>query len=490
MVDVTTEALKMVKDSLSNFLTDVEGVASRADNRSNEIVNSCRTQVIQAKNDVSQSEARITALTNEISQAEEKIQSTTNEISSITTRMPQIQSRIRSLESQIMDLESQIHNSRAQLSNCADPDQPNCDAPNQCDQIQSQIDMLQNRVSQCRSEQQSLENELRNLENKKSQLQQQLNAAKSQKSQLESERSTEKNRCNKLREKLERLKTAFGRVESDLRAYVSAAKNFETSSADSTQKKVSAVEKCIASIEEYERVSLGNSFRGNTSNRQSPNQSHSDVDWNTTMNTRQELHQMREMEENGDFDFSAIETLRANQTMSGCRLSMPITITLPANTHRYSLESFAEQVLGQEDGLNSLTVYDFLTNYENRQNYGRDINSSLAQQEYRQSLVEAITEDLMSENPELTFEDARNDAESCAGVLAALHNPDQIAGGSGHGITGAGQRNVNSALGSLWRHGRAQELYEQVREASSGWSEAEMRNTYLNVRIHVEDRFG
>lgn len=257
MVDVTTEALKMVKDSLSNFLTDVEGVASRADNRSNEIVNSCRTQVNQAKNDVFQSEARITALTNEISQAEEKIQSTTNEISSITTRMPQVQSRIRSLDSQIMDLESQIHNSRAQLSNCADPDQPNCDAPDQRDQIQSQIDMLQNRVSQCRSEQQSLENELRNLENKKSQLQQQLNAIKSQESQLESERSTEKNRCNKLREKLERLKTAFGRVESDLRAYVSAAKNFETSSADSTQKKVSAVEKCIASIEEYERVSLG-----------------------------------------------------------------------------------------------------------------------------------------------------------------------------------------------------------------------------------------
>ena len=72
MVDVTTEALKMVKDSLSNFLTDVEGVASRADNRSSEIVNSCRTQVNQAKNDVSQSEARITALRNEISQAEKE----------------------------------------------------------------------------------------------------------------------------------------------------------------------------------------------------------------------------------------------------------------------------------------------------------------------------------------------------------------------------------------------------------------------------------
>lgn len=253
MVNVTTEALKMVKDSLSNFLTDVEVVASRADSRSSEIVSSCKTQVNQAKNDVSQSEARIAALTREISQTEEKIQSTTNEVNSITTRIPQMQSRIRSLDSQIMNLESQLSALRAQLSNCDDPDQR--------EQIQALIDMLQNRVSQCRSEQQALENELRNLEDKKAQLQQQLNAAKSQKSQLESERSTEKNRCNKLKEKLERLKTAFGRVESNLRAYVSAAKSFETTSADSTQKNVSGVEKCIVSIEEYlatyEQVSLG-----------------------------------------------------------------------------------------------------------------------------------------------------------------------------------------------------------------------------------------
>lgn len=474
MVNVTTEALKMVKDSLSNFLTDVEGVASRVDSRSSEVVNSCKTQVNQAKNDVSQSEARIAALTREISQSEEKIQSTTNEINSITTRIPQMQSRIRSLDSQIMNLESQISSLRAQLSNCDDPDQR--------EQIQAQIDMLQNRVGQCRSEQQSLENELRNLEDKKAQLQQQLNAAKSQKSQLESERSTEKNRCNKLKEKLERLKTAFGRVESDLRAYVSAAKSFETTSADSTQKNVSAVEKCIVSIEEY--------LATNESSRQSQNLSDSHVDWNSTMNTQQELQQMVEMEENGDFDFSAIDLLSSNRTMSGRHLPTPITITLPANTRRYSLEGFAEQVLGQEDGLNSLTVYDFLTNYENRQNNGRDTNSSHAQQEYRQALVEAITEDIMSENPELSFEDARNDALSCVGILAALHNPDQIAGGSGHGVTGAGRRNINSALGSLWRHGRAQELYERVREASSGWSEAEMRNTYLNVRLRVEDRFG
>lgn len=244
------------------------------------------------------------------------------------------------------------------------------------------------------------------------------------------------------------------------------------------------------SLEEYEQVSLGDSFHGNESNRQSQNSSDSDVDWNTTMNTRQELQQIMEMEENGELDVSAIDLLSSNGTMSGRCLPTPITITLPANTRRYSLEDFAEQVLGQEDGLNSLTVYDFLTNYENRQNNGRDTNSSSAQQEYRQALVEVITEDIMSENPELSYEDARNDALSCVGVLAALHNPDQIVGGSGHGVTGAGRRNVNSALGSLWRHGRAQELYEQVREASSGWSEAEMRNTYLNVRLRVEDRFG
>ena len=111
--------------------------------------------------------------------------------------------------------------------------------------------MLQNRVNQCRSEQQELEMKLRNIETRKIELQQELNTVKSQKSQLESDLATEKIRCNKLKEKLERLKTAYRRVESDLRCYVSAAQNFENRSKDISNKNLSSIDKCISYIEEY-----------------------------------------------------------------------------------------------------------------------------------------------------------------------------------------------------------------------------------------------
>lgn len=62
MVNVTTDALRTVKEALSDFITDVEGVSSRAESRSSETMNTCNAQVNQAKGDVSQSEMRIAAL--------------------------------------------------------------------------------------------------------------------------------------------------------------------------------------------------------------------------------------------------------------------------------------------------------------------------------------------------------------------------------------------------------------------------------------------
>ena len=212
-------------------------------------------------------------------------------------------------------------------------------------------------------------------------------------------------------------------------------------------------------------------------------------DFQSSMNTAGELAQIREMEANGEFEFSALDRLNASQVLSGSRLpGGPISVELPANTARYSMEGFAEQVLMQEEGLNSLSVYDFLTNYENRHSQGRDPESVAVQRQYRLALTETLTEEYMGENPGLSPEQARTDAESCVRLLAALHNPDQAAGGSGFGVTAAGSRQINSALGSLWGHGRARALYEEVLARSSGWSEEQMRNTYLNVRLRVTDR--
>ena len=62
MVNVTTDALKMVRDALSDFMTDIEGVASRAESRSTDTMNACDAQVSQAKGDVAQSEMKVATL--------------------------------------------------------------------------------------------------------------------------------------------------------------------------------------------------------------------------------------------------------------------------------------------------------------------------------------------------------------------------------------------------------------------------------------------
>lgn len=68
---------------------------------------------------------------------------------------------------------------------------------------------------------------------------------------------------------------------------------------------------------------------------------------------------------------------------------------------------------------------------------------------------------------------------------AALHNPDQIAGGNSQEIHAFGDGAANSALGSLWRHGRADELYRQVNELAEEMTEEEKQRTYLDVRLDV-----
>lgn len=65
---------------------------------------------------------------------------------------------------------------------------------------------------------------------------------------------------------------------------------------------------------------------------------------------------------------------------------------------------------------------------------------------------------------------------------AALHNPDQIAGGWADSIGGLGDKRVNSSLGSQWKY-RIDIVDEQIRKTAENMSPAEIKNTYLNVKL-------
>ena len=249
MVDVTTEALQIVKNALSTFQSDINGLSMRAMNSADEITEHCKTQIKQTKVEIIQIEAQIGILKKQTAYLEEKIDQATNRYNALLVRIPQLENKICFITSRISELNSQIASRRLQLADTKDD--------NERQQIQEQINVLGYQVSQCQSERSQMETELHNSERYKMELQQAIDSAKSQKSQMESQLSVQKNRCNKTKDKLERLNMAFSRVEAELNTYVNAIKKFEGNASVKTQNNKSAVDKCIESIDQYMNANIG-----------------------------------------------------------------------------------------------------------------------------------------------------------------------------------------------------------------------------------------
>jgi hypothetical protein len=66
---------------------------------------------------------------------------------------------------------------------------------------------------------------------------------------------------------------------------------------------------------------------------------------------------------------------------------------------------------------------------------------------------------------------------------AALHDPDQIAGGNGDNVTGLGDSRVNSSIGSQWKT-RIDGIETQVREQAKNMTPEQIKNTKLNVHLY------
>ena len=130
------------------------------------------------------------------------------------------------------------------------------------------------------------------------------------------------------------------------------------------------------------------------------------------------------------------------------------------------LGEYRRQLEGQEKGLNSM---DAKTNKKNRQDYqnrknttgnGRDPRSAKEQRAYRRQEINKRKQELMSQgmSKQETAEQAKIDFSN----MAALHDPDQVAGGFYDHITGMGDRGVNSSIGSQWGKGNADILEKYV----------------------------
>jgi hypothetical protein len=128
----------------------------------------------------------------------------------------------------------------------------------------------------------------------------------------------------------------------------------------------------------------------------------------------------------------------------------------PNDLPQGSYPEFDRQLAGQEAGLNDMTVEDYLKGRKAFEagNAKRDRNVAIsARDDYKEQLTEKLQRQfrkagLSSHDAEIK---AQEEAAKKMRALAALHNPDMIAGGRDV-IGDFGDRSVNSRIGPQWRN--------------------------------------
>jgi Novel toxin 15 len=147
---------------------------------------------------------------------------------------------------------------------------------------------------------------------------------------------------------------------------------------------------------------------------------------------------------------------------------------------KYDEAEFARQLADQEAGMNKLTVDEYLKNRERYIAEGRAIEGNMAQQAARENAyLDKVTE--LRRNG-LSQEQAKIKAKEWMDTQAALHNPDQIAGGNPVNIGGMGNKAINSSIGSQWKY-RIDAVDEQIQAMIKNMTDTERKNTYLNIKL-------
>nr|WP_254391829.1 polymorphic toxin type 15 domain-containing protein [Terribacillus sp. DMT04] len=147
---------------------------------------------------------------------------------------------------------------------------------------------------------------------------------------------------------------------------------------------------------------------------------------------------------------------------------------------KHDSEEFARQLKDQEKGMNELTVDEYLKNREKYIEQGRAIEGNAAQQAAREEAYVQKVNELQREG--LTLSKAKKQAKAWLDTQAALHNPDQIAGGKAEVIGGMGDKRINSSIGSQWRY-RIDVVDEQIKELAKSMTPEQLKNNYLNVKL-------
>lgn len=136
--------------------------------------------------------------------------------------------------------------------------------------------------------------------------------------------------------------------------------------------------------------------------------------------------------------------------------------------HQDKFPEFDRQIAGQEKGLNSMTVDEYL---KGREAFSDGVSvrdpsiARKARENYQEILKRKLTIEYRKKGllPLAAETQALQDAIDKMKTLAALHNPDMVAAGKDK-ISDFGDRNINSRIGAQWNKG--QRLTELDRAAN------------------------
>lgn len=128
----------------------------------------------------------------------------------------------------------------------------------------------------------------------------------------------------------------------------------------------------------------------------------------------------------------------------------------PNDLPQGSYPEFDRQLAGQEAGLNEMTVEEYLRGrnaFDTKQTTRDPSVARQARKRYADELIEELADQLRKSGMSRRDAEAKAvaDVENKMKALAALHNPDMIAGGR-DAISDFGNRNINSRIGAQWRN--------------------------------------
>lgn len=163
----------------------------------------------------------------------------------------------------------------------------------------------------------------------------------------------------------------------------------------------------------------------------------------------------------------------------------PVKVTF-LRKDKYDNDEYKRQVANQEKGMNKLTLYDYQKNRTSYKENGRNNEvGTPAQEKARQEAYQ----DRITENRRngMSRQDAEAEAKNWIESQAALHDPDQIAGGDAANVTGMGDKDINSSIGSQWQY-RIDAVDQMVQDYidANNLSEDDLKTIYMNVDLEVD----